>query len=63
MIMPTQDERPPLHKRSLEGIAATQADHTLFLVRIVERLDQMYDEINAHTALLHQILDRLPAKE
>jgi hypothetical protein len=31
---------------------------------IDDRLDQMYDEINAHSLLLHEILDRLPpAKE
>jgi ABC-type transporter Mla subunit MlaD len=62
--MPTQDERPSLQKRSLEDVAATQADHTRFLVRIVDRLDEMFDEINKHTELLEQILDRLPpAKE
>jgi hypothetical protein len=35
-------------KRSLEDIAAIQADHTLFLVRIVERQDE-------HTSLLQAI--------
>lgn len=35
-------------KRSLEDIAATQADHTLFLASIVERLDE-------HASLLKAI--------
>ena len=35
-------------KRTLEDIAATQAEHTLFLARIVERLDE-------HTTLLKGI--------
>jgi len=35
-------------KRSLEDIAATQAEHTLFLARIVDRLDE-------HTTLLNAI--------
>jgi hypothetical protein len=71
--MPTQEERPSLRKRSLEDITATQAEHTLFLARIVEHLEEMRSEqnnhtrllndhialLNDHTALLNQILDKL----
>jgi hypothetical protein len=39
----------------------TQMDERFDLVDV--RLNQMYDEINSHTLLLHQILDRLPTKE
>jgi hypothetical protein len=51
-------------------MAATQADHTLFLARIVEtmnehttRFDHVESLLHAHTELLNMILERLPAKE
>ncbi len=51
----------------LLGVIRSQGQDIRRLVeqgaRIEDRLNQMYDEINAHTLLLHQLLDRLPAKE
>jgi Mg2+ and Co2+ transporter CorA len=57
--MAAQDEHPSLQKRSLEDIAATQAEHTLLLTRIVDRLDEMFDELNIHTEMLRELLAKL----
>jgi ABC-type transporter Mla subunit MlaD len=38
-------------------------DMRLDITRIQDRLDEMYDEINKHTDLLHDILDRLPERK
>lgn len=52
-----------LGEDSIKRLAALHREMHERVGLIDERLNQVYDEINAHTLLLHQILDRLPAKE
>ena len=52
-----------LTEDAIGRLAVLQRDMTQQFQETHDRLNQMYDEINAHTLLLHQILDRLPAKE
>lgn len=53
-----------LTEDAIGRLAVLQRDVAELKAQINARLDTITDELNAHTLLLHQILDRLPpAKE
>jgi hypothetical protein len=52
-----------LGEDSIKRLAALQRETDRRFDLVSDRLSQMYDEINSNTLLLHEILERLPAKE
>jgi hypothetical protein len=52
-----------LGEDSIKRLAELRREANQHFDETNDRLNQMYDEINAHTLLLHQILERLPEKE
>jgi hypothetical protein len=65
--MATQDKRPSLEKRSLEDIAAMQADHAKMLAELRRVMNERFDIVDVSLAQLNstlaEVLARLQAKE